>query len=138
MENNKQLIFFLSALGFVIIAISVFILIFFSNNKQNTNQATTTSSSSSSVSSVASNGLEQIPERITDFIGALPFRSQEFNVDYDSQTNEVVVTSTMYDKNQLPAVFKNWIKRFPNLNINSLKVKYIGNEAQVIDKIKGS
>lgn len=136
-ENNKQLILFLSSVGFVVITLSVFILFAFSNNNSNKNTNQTESSVSSISSSIVSSGPEQIPERITDFYSALPFMSSEFSVEYNKANNQIIVTSTKYSQTELPPIFKNWINRFPNLKINSLKIKYVGSEANIIDKITG-
>jgi len=132
-ENGKQTIFFFVALSFVVIMIASILFYNFSNKTPNVNNPNTDVEQISSTSSLSNIG-EQVPEKVTDFLAALPFISDKFNVFYED--NKIKVYSNVLSGEELKTSFYTWVARFPNFAISKYTVEFVDADKMMELKLK--
>ena len=120
-RNKKQVLLFFLTLAFVIGFLAI--ILFFnlsSGNKTPTGEDTNVEQISSSTSSTSRT--EQVPERITDLLGSLPYQSTDFDVYYADKKLKVYSRTLIGDN--LKNAFLTWIARIPNFAVSKYTVEY--------------
>jgi len=132
-QNGKQTALFFAALALVVIMIASFLFYTFSSKTPDPNKINTDIEQLSSNSSLSKLG-EQVPEKVTDFLSALPFISDKFSVFYED--GKIKVYSNILVGDNLKSVFSTWVSRFPNFAISKYTVEYVDADKMMELKLK--
>lgn len=132
-QNGKQTVLFFVALALIVIMIASVLFYTFSNRTPDPTKINTDIEQISSNSSLSKLG-EQIPEKVTDFLSALPFISDKFSVFYED--GKIKVYSNILVGDNLKSVFNTWVSRFPNFAISKYTVEYVDADKMMELKLK--
>lgn len=132
-QNGKQTILFFVALALLVIMIASVLFYTFSNKTPEPSKINTDIEQLSSNSSLSKLG-EQVPEKVTDFLSALPFISDKFSVFYED--GKIKVYSNVLVGEQLKNTFNTWVARFPNFAISKYTVEFVDADKMMELKLK--